>query len=134
MPPTPGPDVSYQTESFPRFVNSGHIMPLDDMIDTSGFDRSYFFERTWEPGTYDGVTYSFPWIIGGSNLFWNKDLFEQAGLDPDTPPDTVEDFLSSAQAITGLGDDVFGFASRPMIRTRTANGRAALADIGSMMT
>jgi multiple sugar transport system substrate-binding protein len=108
-----GPDVSYQTESFPRFVNSGHIMPLDDMIDTSGFDRSYFFERTWEPGTYDGVTYSFPWIIGGSNLFWNKDLFEQAGLDPDTPPDTVEDFLSSAQAITGLGDDVFGFASRP---------------------
>lgn len=108
-----GPDVSYQTESFPRFVNSGHIMPLDDMLDTSGFDRSYFYERAWGPGTYGGVTYSLPWIIGGSNLFWNKDLFEQAGLDPDVPPDTVEEFLGHSQAITGLADDVYGFASSP---------------------
>ena len=81
-----GPDVSYQTESFPRFVNAGHIMPLDEMIASSGFDRSFFYERAWQPGTYGGTTYSFPWIIGGSNLFWNKDLFEQAGWDPDTPP------------------------------------------------
>ncbi|MBV7328153.1 sugar ABC transporter substrate-binding protein [Chloroflexi bacterium TSY] len=108
-----GPDVSYQTESFPRFVNAGHIMALDDMIESSGFDRAFFYERAWEPGTYDGTTYSLPWIIGGSNLFWNKDLFEQAGLDPDTPPDTVEEFLSHAQAITELDENVYGFASTP---------------------
>ena len=108
-----GPDVSYQTESFPRFVNTGHIMPLDDMIESTNFDRSFFYERAWGPGTYDGTTYSFPWIIGGSNLFWNKDLFEQAGHDPDTPPDTVEDFLSLSQDITALGDDIYGFGSHP---------------------
>ena len=108
-----GPDVSYQTESFPRFVNSGHIMPLDERIASSGFDRSFFFERAWEPGTYEGTTYSFPWIIGGSNLFWNKDLFEQAGWDPDTPPDTIDDFLAISQDITALGDDVYGFATHP---------------------
>ncbi len=108
-----GPDVSYQTESFPRFVNAGHIMPLDDMIESSSFDRSYFYERAWEPGTYGGTTYSFPWIIGGSNLFWNKDLFEQAGWDPDTPPDTIDDFVAVAQDITALSDDVYGFATHP---------------------
>ena len=108
-----GPDVSYQTESFPRFVNAGHIMPLDDMIESSAFDRSYFYNRAWEPGTYNGTTYSFPWIIGGSNLFWNKDLFEQAGHDPDTPPDTIEEFVSISQDITGLADDVYGFATHP---------------------
>ena len=108
-----GPDVSYQTESFPRFVNAGHIMPLDEMIASDDFDRSFFYERSWGPGTYHGTTYAFPWIIGGSNLFWNKDLFEQAGLDPDTPPETVEDFLSYAEEITGLADDVYGFATHP---------------------
>lgn len=108
-----GPDVSYQTESFPRFVNAGHIMALDDMIDASDFERTFFYERAWGPGTYDGITYSLPWIIGGSNLFWNKDLFEQAGLDPDTPPDTLEEFLSYAQAITALDEDIYGFASSP---------------------
>lgn len=108
-----GPDVSYQTESFPRFVNAGHIMALDDMIDASDFERTFFYERAWGPGTYDGITYSLPWIIGGSNLFWNKALFEQAGLDPDTPPDTLEEFLSYAQAITALDEDIYGFASSP---------------------
>lgn len=108
-----GPDVSYQTESFPRFVNAGHIMPLDDMIASSGFERTFFYERAWEPGTYDGTTYSLPWIIGGSNLFWNKDLFEQAGHDPDTPPETVDDFVSIAQDITALEEDVYGFATHP---------------------
>jgi multiple sugar transport system substrate-binding protein len=108
-----GPDVSYQTESFPRFVEADHILPLDDLIASSGFDMSFFYERALGPGNFDGSNYALPWIIGGSNLFWNKDLFEQAGLDPETPPDTVEDFLSFAQQITALGDDIYGFASTP---------------------
>lgn len=108
-----GPDVSYQTESFPRFVNADHILQLDDVIAASGFDKEFFYSRMWETCTYDGKIYALPWITGGSNLFWNKDLFEQAGLDPDTPPDTTEEFLEFAQKITALGDDIYGFASSP---------------------
>ena len=108
-----GPDVSYQTESFPRFVNAGHILQLDDLIAASGFNKGFFYPRTWETATYGGKIYSLPWIIGGSNLFWNKDLFEQAGLDPERAPDTVEEFLDYAQKITALGDDIYGFATSP---------------------
>ena len=108
-----GPDVSYQTESFPRFVDADHIMQLDDVIAGSGFDKDFFYPRMWETCTYGGQIYALPWITGGSNLFWNKDLFEQAGLDPDTPPDTTDDFLDAAQRITALGDDIYGFAASP---------------------
>jgi multiple sugar transport system substrate-binding protein len=108
-----GPDVSYQTESFPRFVNAGHILQLDDLIAANNFDKDFYYPRMWETCTYDGKIFALPWITGGSNLFWNKELFEQAGLDPEQPPDTVEDFLSAAQAITALGNDTYGFASEP---------------------
>jgi len=108
-----GPDVSYQTESFPRFVNADQILQLDDLIAASNFDKDFFYPRTWETATYDNRIFSLPWIIGGSNLFWNKELFEKAGLDPETPPDTTEQFLEAATKITALGDDTYGFASDP---------------------
>lgn len=106
-----GPDVSYQTESFPRFVTAGHILQLDDLIAASGFKKDFFYPRTWETATYGGKIYSLPWIIGGSNLFWNKDLFEQAGLDPEKAPDTTEEFLDAAKKITALGNDTYGFST-----------------------
>jgi len=109
-----GPDVSYQTESFPRFVSAGQILALTDLIEASSFNTGFFYERALGPATYDGTLYALPWIIGGSNLFWNKDLFEQAGLDPDAAPDTVEDFLAAAKAITDMGGgEIYGFASTP---------------------
>jgi multiple sugar transport system substrate-binding protein len=106
-----GPDLSYQTESFPRFVNAGQILVLDDLMKGSKFDREFFYPRMWETATYGGKVYSVPWITGGSNLFWNKELFEKAGLAPDKPPDTVDDFLSAAQKMTK--GDVYGFAVAP---------------------
>lgn len=108
-----GPDVSYQTESFPRFVDADQIMQLDDMISAHSFDKEFFYPRMWETCTYSGKTFAVPWITGGSNLFWNKDLFEKAGLDPEKAPDTTEEFLAAAQKITALGDDTYGFASDP---------------------
>lgn len=106
-----GPDVSYQTESFPRFVNADQILQLDPLMKETKFDRDFFYPRTWETATYSGKVFSVPWIIGGSNLFWNKDLFEKAGLDSNKPPDTVDDFLAYAKKLTG--GDVYGFASTP---------------------
>ncbi|CAN5861796.1 sugar ABC transporter substrate-binding protein [soil metagenome] len=108
-----GPDVSYQTESFPRFVDAGQILQLDDLISSTSFDKSFYYPRMWETCTYNGKIFALPWITGGSNLFWNKDLFEKAGLDPEKAPDTTEEFLDAAKKITALGDDTYGFASDP---------------------
>jgi len=41
-------------------------------------------------------------------MIYNKDLFEQAGLDPEQAPTTWDEFLAAAQAIDELGDDIYG--------------------------
>ena len=44
-----------------------------------------------------------------SALFYNKDLFRQAGLDPDKPPTSLAEIREYADKITALGGDVKGY-------------------------
>ena len=57
----------------------------------------------------DGGIYALPFTAEGSILLYNKDLFREAGLDPDAPPTTWDDIYEAAQAISALGDDTHGF-------------------------
>jgi multiple sugar transport system substrate-binding protein len=44
-----------------------------------------------------------------SALFYNKDLFRQAGLDPEKPPTSLSEIREYADKITALGGDVKGY-------------------------
>jgi multiple sugar transport system substrate-binding protein len=106
------PDVSYQTESFPTYVNGNDILALDTLMQTNKFDRTFFYPQLWDVCTYSGKTYAVPWVNGGSCLFWNKTLFEQVGLDPKTPPNTMDDFVAAAQKLTRAGTTpTYGFST-----------------------
>lgn len=59
-------------------------------------------------GTYDGTFYGFPDLSSARAFFYNKDLFEQAGIAE--PPTTWAEFEDAAQKITALGDGVVGYA------------------------
>ena len=63
----------------------------------------------WDPVIYKGKYYGFPWVISTRILFYNKDLFKKAGLDPNIPPRTWSELLDAAKKISALGDDIFGF-------------------------
>lgn len=47
----------------------------------------------------NGEYYGVPWTWGAVGMFYNKALFEQAGLDPENPPQTWEDFLAAVQTL-----------------------------------
>jgi multiple sugar transport system substrate-binding protein len=59
--------------------------------------------------TYDGRLYGVPLYADVSALFWNKDLFRQAGLDPEKPPTSLAEIRDFADKITALGGDVKGY-------------------------
>ena len=59
--------------------------------------------------TYDGRLYGVPLYADVSALFWNKDLFEKAGLDPDVPPRSLEELHDMAARITGVEEGVYGY-------------------------
>ena len=59
--------------------------------------------------TYDGRLYGVPLYADVSALFWNKDLFRKAGLDPEKPPTSLAEIREYADKITALGGDVKGY-------------------------
>jgi multiple sugar transport system substrate-binding protein len=70
-----------------------------------------------ENNQWDNVIWSFPFNKSVRTLFYNKDLFERSGLDPEKPPQTWDEYLGFARAITkdldGDGHpDIWGTASQ----------------------
>ncbi|CAA9568807.1 MAG: hypothetical protein AVDCRST_MAG86-1461 [uncultured Truepera sp.] len=60
---------------------------------------SIYFENLLESSSVGGDVYAFPWYQAPTVLMYNKALFEQAGLDPETPAETYEAALEMAGTI-----------------------------------
>jgi multiple sugar transport system substrate-binding protein len=59
-------------------------------------------------GTWSGKNYAVPHTIDMSVMLYNKDLYTRAGLDPEKPPTTLQQFADHARQIDKLGGDVNG--------------------------
>lgn len=51
----------------------------------------------------DGAYYGVPWNWGAVGMWYNKALFEQAGLDPENPPQTWDEFVAAVQTLKDAG-------------------------------
>jgi len=58
--------------------------------------------------TWDGKQYGLPFIVDLSVWLYNKALYRKAGLDPEKPPTTLDEFATQARAVAKLGGDVHG--------------------------
>ena len=88
----------------PRFAYEGVLADL-----TAVFEAEADSFLMWDSAIRDGRVYGLPWVQGSRVLFYNRDLFRRAGLDPDDPPETWSELMKAAQAIDTLGDDIDGF-------------------------
>jgi multiple sugar transport system substrate-binding protein len=59
--------------------------------------------------TKDGKVFGVPNVHYGVGLVYNRKLFTQAGLDPDTPPKTWAEVRDAAKKIAGLGAGFVGY-------------------------
>ncbi|MCD9021709.1 ABC transporter substrate-binding protein [Cohnella silvisoli] len=86
----------------------GQILPLNDLMDPVKFDDIY--DNVKEFITAGGKYYAYPKLVEPSAvLYYRKDLFQAAGLDPEKPPTTWAELLEDAKKLTGKG--VFGFST-----------------------
>lgn len=82
------------------WVNEGLLLALDDLIAANNIDLDDIYPAMLEQGFYNGKYYALPWGSDTYALYWNKDLFEEAGLDPEKPPETLEEMLEMADQLT----------------------------------
>ncbi len=71
---------------------------LADMNEYAADVKDDFYPGTWEASELDGVAFGLPWYITASIMFYNEELFEEAGL-PVESPETFEDALEVARTV-----------------------------------
>lgn len=94
------PDVSrWPARWIPQLVGKDALEPVDDLMDGEFGEK--FAEGVANGTMYNGSHYGVPWAASNKCLYYNKDAFEAAGLDPENPTlDTWEDMLAAAKALT----------------------------------
>ena len=85
--------------NMPVLVRSGALAPLDPFITKSKVNLKDYFEGPMVYGQYQKQQYSLPVSASNLALFYNKDLFRQAGLDPNKPPKTWEELVQFSKII-----------------------------------
>ena len=91
----------------PNYTSSGLFLDITDRIDSLPFAAD-LAQSHIDVGTWEDKKYVVPHTMDLSVLFYNKDLYTQAGLDPDKPPTTLEELGEQARAVSALGGDVSG--------------------------
>lgn len=102
------PDILSMDVVFaPRFTHAGAFADLTEYIDALDFADNLAPSHI-EVATVDDRKYMVPHTLDLSVLFYNKDLYREAGLDPEQPPTTLAEFAEHARAVNDLGDDTYG--------------------------
>jgi multiple sugar transport system substrate-binding protein len=90
-------------DAIPQNAEDQIISPLGDLVELLGLDESDFTEAVWANTTWKDEQYGIPLDIHPFVMYWNKALFEEAGLDPDSPPNSQEEFEAAMQALQDAG-------------------------------
>ncbi len=92
------------------FAATGGLMQMDDLVDELGIDMSDFLPAAVNTATYDGALYALPFRAEAHAMIYNKDMFEAAGLDAESPPETWAELREAAEALTDGNQYGYGIA------------------------
>ncbi len=100
LPVGEGPDIlAMSTERIGTYAEPGAFVPVDDIYTSGIVDESAVPNTLKENLKYDGKYYGVPMNFATLLLYYNKTIFEEAGLDPEAPPATWDELEQYAQQI-----------------------------------
>jgi multiple sugar transport system substrate-binding protein len=90
------------TDELARFIRSEMVTGWStaDWESAFGVSLDDYVQASISPLIVDDTVYGLPLAVFQDGLYYNVDLFVDAGLDPDKPPQTWDEFLEYAQALT----------------------------------
>jgi multiple sugar transport system substrate-binding protein len=114
------PDVSYMPDEFwPKFAEAGQLAKMDAMFSRElAKMKGEYPQNFWDLCFYKDSQYGVPYLFVAVQLFYNKDLFDAAGIayppssmdDPSYNDWTWEKFVAVSQALTTPSIDQWGYA------------------------
>lgn len=86
----------------PGLADAGLTVPVTDILPADYL--SDFYPSTLDSFNIGGKPYGLPMYVSPFILYYNKDLFKQAGLDPNKPPTTYDEMLADSEKLSKLKD------------------------------
>ena len=97
----PAAAILLSTDTF-TLADEDAIVPIDNFVKTDE-DRAWmksFFPAFMLNSQFGNKTWGVPFQRSTVVLYWNKEAFKEAGLDPNKPPKTWEETVSMGQKLT----------------------------------
>lgn len=128
------PDVfEMNMENFLSYMLRGTCADLTGKIDTANYS-----EGTLAAVSSEGKIYAVPMSFSTCVLFYNKNLFDQAGVAYPTDEWTWADAQAAAEKIKALGDDIWGYYQpityNEFYKSIKGNGSSVLSEDYSQFT
>jgi len=98
-----GPDIMQVAEGVNVYSSKNQILPLDEYVSKSGMDLDERFGPTGSLYSYEDKVYAIPDRSGAMIVYYNKDLFDAAGVDYPTADWTQEDAQAAMEKLTVPG-------------------------------
>ena len=106
-----GADVAFADLGgwIPTFAAKGWLEELDDFLNQ--WDGSeQIWDNLWATVRYEGKRYGLPWYTDDRLLLYNKQMFRDAGLDAEAPPQTWAQLLATAKVLSVNGNYGYGLS------------------------
>ncbi len=97
----------YMTQTM---IDTKESIPVEACIRASKFDTSPFLPGALLAYNVGNVQWGMPFNVSDPVLFYNKKVFQQAGLDPNKPPASLQDIRDMSQKIVDSGAAKYGLA------------------------
>ena len=99
-----GPDVGIMHhDQLGTNAARGVIIPLDDVANALKLKEADFAPAVWDAGVYNNQRYGISLDIHPLGFYYNKGTMEKAGLDPNNPPQTRDDYEAALEEMKGAG-------------------------------
>lgn len=84
-------------------IDSGIFVPIEDSVIGPEFQPDDYIEGVANYYNIGGKFNSMPWNSSNPILYYNKDMFRAAGLDPEKPPETFEEMMDVCDKLVSSG-------------------------------
>ncbi len=87
-----------------QYAAENSLEPLTPFIEQDQYDMNLYYDYAVDETTYDDDIYAMPITTDSRLLFYNKDRFQEVGLDPENPPTTIEELEEAIEKLSTIED------------------------------
>jgi ABC-type glycerol-3-phosphate transport system substrate-binding protein len=98
-----GPDVMANNAGIELFDRRAAYIPLNDRIEGGALDQLVSYAGACVGFDASQECYGVPFSYQGNAMYFNKEVLKEAGLDPEAPPRTWEEFGEACDAVAEIG-------------------------------